>query len=107
MSVLQQAMNAAGAVGAKAVDRVTIRSQVTPELTYDPTAPGGQAREPSWVMELVRPEIVLHTPAGPMAFAPYGPPKRNYFPLAVAAGVVGTGALGYLVLRGLGVVGRS
>jgi hypothetical protein len=32
-------------------------------------------------MELVKPEVTIQSVAGPMTFAPYGTPTRNYVPL--------------------------
>lgn len=72
------------------VQRVTFRSQITPDYVYDPwstvpTAPpsAGQA----WLMNFIRPSVQVDTLAGPLVFEPYGPPTADYGLLVAAGGV--------------------
>lgn len=70
------------------VQGVTVRSQVTPDYTYDPWAPSPPPTEgQAWLMQLVKPEVILHTAGGDMSIAPYGPPTESYGLLAAAGGV--------------------
>lgn len=71
---------------------VTFRSQVTPDYTYDPSAPsappesgGGPA---AWLMPLVKPAFYLDTPAGPVTIAPYGEPTENYASAIAVGGIL-------------------
>lgn len=77
------------------VKSVTVRSQVTPDFTYDPWAPtpeqppGGGG---SWLMEIIKPEITIEGGEQPIVIAPYGTPTENYMPHALfgsAAALVG------------------
>jgi hypothetical protein len=69
------------------VQGVTFRSQVTPDYTYDPNAPAPAEPQSSWLMQLVKPEVTLQTPLGPMRVAPYGVPTQDYFPILVIGGI--------------------
>ena len=78
---------------------VTFRSQVTPEFTYNPWAPGPPPAEgQSLIMDLAKPTLVIDTTAGPVVIAPAGEATRNYFPL-VAAGTIAA-LVGAVVLVG-------
>lgn len=84
-------------VTARAIQDITFRSQVTPDFSYQPThtppgppgpqgppgppAPPEPAAPRNVLMELVKPEVTIQSVAGPMTFAPYGTPTRNYVPL--------------------------
>jgi len=76
------------------VKTVTVRSQVTPDYTYDPWAPSPEAPPAdSWLMNLVKPEVTIQTSGAPIVVAPYGTPTENYIPHALfggAAAVIGT-----------------
>ena len=70
------------------VQRVTFRSQVTPDYSYDPFAPSAPPSEGhGWLMGFIKPEITVETAAGPIVIAPYGSPTANYAPLAAAGGI--------------------
>lgn len=80
------------AVARALVRGVKFRSQISPEVTYDPwgpTPPPTQRGIGVQIMRVIRPEVTVETPAGPVTVAPYGPPTRNYLPLVVAGVVVG------------------
>jgi hypothetical protein len=83
--------------------RVTIRSQITPDYTYNPNAPTAKTSGfGEWVLKnLVRPSIVVQTPAGPVQLAPYGEPKINLFPLLVLGTLGAVGGVGYLAYKGI------
>lgn len=72
------------------VRKVTFRSQLTPPYEYDPWSPSPPPSESqSWLMDLVKPEVIVDTAAGPISIAPYGVPEADYSILA-AAGAVAT-----------------
>lgn len=75
------------------VRKVTFRSQVTPDYTYDPWAPSAPpAQGQAWLMNFVRPEVTVDTVAGPIVIAPYGAPEHDYglaLGLGAAASLVG------------------
>jgi len=72
------------------VKGVTVRSQVTPDYTYDPWA---TSPEPppgnSWLMNFVKPEVTIDTgpDSVPIVVAPYGTPTENYIPQVAIGGV--------------------
>lgn len=88
------------------VKGVEIRSQITPTVSYtadqffDP--PPSVARY--FLREVVKPEVIVKTNAGPISVAPYGPPERNLFPVIAVFGVVGALTTAYFVARGVGLV---
>ncbi len=80
----------ASALAKGLVKSVTVRSQITPDYTYDPWAPVPEAPPGgggSFLMDLVKPEITVETSAGPVAIAPYGAPTENYVPHVVFGGL--------------------
>jgi len=91
----------------KAVQKVTLRTSITPEMSY---APGSSPGDPAKVegssfgkiaMSFIKPELEIQTPAGTVYMAPNGRPSFNYFPF-VAAGfiVLGVGSA-YFIGRGI------
>lgn len=94
--------NIASSLARSMVKGVTIRSQVTPDFTYDPWAPtppappGGGG---SWLMEFVKPEITIETGEQPIVIAPYGTPTENYMPHAIFGGIAAL--VGVVMLIGL------
>jgi hypothetical protein len=93
----------AGNMATSTFRSVTIRSQITPDFTYDPNAPTRPASGLSeWVLKnIIRPTVEVQTPAGPVQLAPYGPPRFNLFPLLVIGSVAFAGGVGYLAIKGL------
>ncbi len=91
----------------QAVGPVTIRSQLTPEITYAPGQNGGPPTEQSSggpgeiLLQLLKPEIEWKSPLGVTSMAPYGKPTANYFPEVAGVFVVVTGVLAWLAYRGL------
>lgn len=85
----------------QAVHRVRIRSQWTPEVVYDLTAPPGSAAAKQGdpvaktLMSLVRPSIGVEGPAGTFYMEPDGPPRYNLFPVVVVAGAAVLGFAAY------------
>lgn len=78
------------------IKAVRVRSQLTPSFRYDPWAPseGPPAEGESWLMSIVKPEIVVETAAGDVPLAPWGRPERDYSLVAlVALGLVVVGAV--------------
>lgn len=96
-----------------AVKEVKIKTQVTPEMTYAPGAPGEPAKVESdggpgeFILKLMKPKVEIDTPAGKVEMAPYGEPTENYFwPFAAALGV-GAAGLAWLAWRGLMSFGKK
>jgi hypothetical protein len=78
------------AVAKGLVKGVTIRSQVTPDVYYDPWAPPSQEPESPLVkavMEFVKPSIMIDTATGPIVYEPAGPPTENNIPIVVLGGI--------------------
>lgn len=94
------AQRVAEAAMTAAMPRMTFRSQVSPDYTYDPRLPAGGA-EPSLALQVMKPAVILHTPAGDVTYAPYGKPKLNLFPLMVVLTVAGAGAIGWYAAQGV------
>jgi hypothetical protein len=82
-----------------AIRRVTVRTQITPGFSYEPSydangtpqaAPGASILNP---LALLKPEITIEPVVGsPIVVAPYGSPTTNYLP-HLAGAVAGTVAL--------------
>ena len=91
-STLQAAMSkAASSVATRAISRVTIRSQITPDYDFDPSVsskPQPKSGIGNAIMGLIRPAVYVETPAGTIRAEPWGPPKSNYLPAIVVAGGV-------------------
>jgi hypothetical protein len=86
--------------------RVVLRSQITPDVVYDPSAPAAPPQEgrlTEWFLRnVVKPELTIQTAAGEFsAYAPYGKPTHNYFPLLMILGAGGAFFLGRWVWRGI------
>jgi hypothetical protein len=89
-----------------AVQKVTFRSNLAPEIESTPFAPG-QPAPPSQggfsLMSLVQPEVIIQTPVGPIQAAPYGEPSKYGWVLAWAAAglmmVGGVVTIGYIAQR--------
>lgn len=83
-----------------AVKRVTIRTQFTPPITFEPAFEAGPDGEPVPSSgfsfgALVRPSITVEGAFGQQHYAPYGEPSANYVPymLGGAAAVFAAGSL--------------
>ena len=103
---LTTALRTAGAVARTQIRRGVFRSQLSPEVAYDPNAvaprtatSGGGLSE--WIMSIVKPEIELDTTIGVLRTAPWGRPTRNYLPLVGVAAAVGAAVVIGLVVKGL------
>jgi len=109
----------------KSVKSVTIRSAISPEVTFtgaeifgpgtliDPrtgkpaspgqfgvTLPGRAWRASEAFMRLIKPEVEVDTPTGRITVAPYGRAQTNWFwPLAIV-GTAGAVALTVLAIKG-------
>lgn len=91
-------------VGRRFVGEVTLRTQISPPVTFDPFAPTPSAAPTNPLLSLLRPEVTVRAPDGSTALvvAPYGHPTGNYLPwllVGVAAFVLGAVALVGLVAR--------
>jgi len=91
----------------KAVQKVTLRTSITPEMTYTPGVnPGDPAKVEGSTfgkvaMEFLKPELEIQTPAGAVRMAPNGRPLFNYFPLVAGAVILVGGAAAYFIARGV------
>lgn len=85
------------------VRRVTLRSNISPDISLDPAqATGARPRRGRFSEALLRfakPEIEVETPAGAIRVAPYGPPTTNLFWPVVILGTAGAAALTILAVR--------
>ena len=86
--------------------QVVLRSQITPDIVYDPASPAGPPQEgkiTEWFLRnVVKPELTIQTPAGEFsAYAPYGKPAANFFPLLMVLGLGGAYFIGRLAWLGL------
>ena len=97
-------MSMIAALGRGLVQSVTVRSQITPDVSYDPwavqeaaeaagqpeaaEAPAEVAGGSSWIMRVIKPEVVVHTAGGPIAIAPYGRPTTDVTGLVALAAIV-------------------
>lgn len=101
-----------GSVASAGVVRsVTIRSNISPDITLDPRAyavdprtgrPMGGERRGVFTEALLRfakPEIEVETAAGRIRVAPYGAPTTNLFWPVVIFGAMGGIALGILAVK--------
>ena len=72
------------------IKKVKVRTQLTQEFVYDPWAPAGAPSEgENWLMNFIKPEIVVETSAGDVPLAPRGTPERDYsFVPFVGAGLM-------------------
>jgi hypothetical protein len=91
----------------RAISRVTIKSQITPDYTVVPGAPSGAPKPGigNVLMGLVRPAIYVETPVGTIKTEPWGAPRKNYLPVILLLG----GIAALAVLGGayaLGATGR-
>jgi hypothetical protein len=82
-----------GAAG-KVVNRITISTELTGPMSFQPFPPGvpirGASPPPettSPLLKLLKPQIVIDTVAGPVGAAPYGEPSGLGTPLVLLAGV--------------------
>ncbi|MCC6752022.1 MAG: hypothetical protein IT371_30500 [Deltaproteobacteria bacterium] len=96
----------AGNVASRAISRVTIRSQITPDYSVDPSAAGPSAAPKQGfgnvLMGLIRPAIYVETPAGTIRVEPWGQPRSNYLPVILALG----GVAALAVFGGVYLLGR-
>jgi hypothetical protein len=85
-----------------AVQDITLRTQVTPDWTYNTNAPVQQGGFGAWVTRnVIKPSLVLNTPGGAVEYAPYGKPKINLFPVLALATVGGLAVGGYFAFKGI------
>lgn len=85
---------------ARQIKYVKVRSQVSPDVTLE-QGPGGwfepRPGPPSFgaqfLKSIVKPEIEVGTPLGPIRVAPYGVPERRYDLVVIAGGAVVLGGL--------------
>lgn len=89
-----------------AVKQVTIKSTMTPDITYTP-GPNGQATKTTgggpgeWILAALKPSFEVQTPAGPLKVAPYGEPTENYFwPVVAGLGALALGT-GFFTVKGV------
>lgn len=100
----------AASVLASAVERVTIRTQATPELTWRPgAAPAeqGGGGVGAWLLGIIKPDVEVRTAFGTVRVAPYGQATRTYWPIVAAGTVVVGGGAVYLIARGLSALVRD
>lgn len=104
----------AASVLASSVRSVTLRSQVTPEVTWRPGARGapGAAQQSgggfgAWLLSVVRPDVEVDTAMGKFRVAPYGTADATYWPLLAAGGAIVGGTALFLAARGAVAVWRD
>lgn len=80
------------AYGASLIPTVTFRSQMSPEVVYDPDAP---KKTPNplvkAILRLVKPAIYVKTPINTIVHEPFGKPTTNYL-APVVLGALGIAA---------------
>lgn len=92
---------------ARQIQYVTVRSQIAPDVTLEQGAGGWFEAKPGppsfgarFLASVVKPEIEVGTPLGPIRVAPYGVPERRYDLVVIAGGALALGgALAWLVSR--------
>lgn len=95
-----------------AVRSVTLRSNISPDITLDPRQasgvdesgrllPGRRGMFSEALLRFAKPEILVDTPAGVIRVAPYGRPTTNLFWPVMILGTAGGVALGILVFKSL------
>ena len=90
-----------------AVKKITIRSQLTPEVSFVPGGAGQPDRiekQPgfgAWLLNLLKLSVEVETPAGVVTSEPYGKPTANYFVPATVVAVAGAVTVGWLTYRGV------
>lgn len=94
------------AIGQAAVQDVTFRTQITPDVAINPFAPGAPTANQSPTMDwflryVMKPSVRVTTPAGVFEEAPWGRPTGNFFPILAAGAVLGGVLLVGVVYRGL------
>lgn len=89
------------------VNKVTLKTSVTPEMSYAPGAPGQPAQVTNetggpgeFVLKFLQPDLEIETPAGTVSVAPYGKPEQNYFWPAAVVSLLAGGALAYFAWVG-------
>lgn len=86
------------------VRAVRFRSQLTPDVDYDPNAPSAPAESGGGLgaafLAFMKPQVTIETAQGSYVYAPYGAPEGTYFWYAVggAAVLVFGGAVAFAVL---------
>jgi hypothetical protein len=92
------------AIGPALVGPIRLRSNLNADwpLTVDPFHGREEGAPPSMLLALLKPEIRVDLPTGPVVYAPYGTPTADYAPLLAA----GAGLLVVAVLGFGGVIGR-
>lgn len=92
------------AVAPALVGPIRVRSNLNADwpLTLDPFHGHDEAAPPSVLLALLKPEIRVDLPTGPVVYAPYGTPTANYAPLLAA----GAGLLVVALVGVGGVLGR-
>lgn len=75
----------------------SFNSQLTPPVKVDrPLSPRAAQREgrsgffTNAIMSVVKPEVVIETPAGVKRMAPWGEPTTNLYPVVVAGMIAGS-----------------
>lgn len=100
---------AASSLFGQTVQKVTIKTNVTPEMSYEAGAPGeppivtNETGGPGeFLLKKVQPKIEMETPMGRVDMAPYGEPQSGkwFWPVAIASVVVGGAGL-YFLIRGI------
>lgn len=95
---------AASSVATRAISRVTIRSQITPDYDFDPSVsskPAPKGGIGNVLMGLIRPAVYVETPAGTIRAEPWGSPQSNYLPaLAIVVGIGALAVFGGVYLLG-------
>jgi hypothetical protein len=92
------------AIAPAVIGPIRVRSNLNADwpITVDPFHVNEEASPPSMLLSLLKPEIRVDLPTGPVVYAPYGAPTTNYAPL-LAAGA----GLFVVALVGMGgVLGR-
>ena len=89
-----------------AIQSVTVRSTLTPDVVIDPFSqdPGDRqasVTDPSGlVLSFLRPAVYIQTPAGVVPIEPYGSPDSTLAPVALAIGAALVAGVLYLAWQG-------
>ncbi len=89
-----------------AIQSVTVRSTLTPDVVIDPFSPDPTERQASvtdpsgLVLSFLRPAVYVQTPAGVVPIEPYGSPSSTFAPLALAIGAALTAGVLYFAWQG-------
>lgn len=82
------------------VSKIVIDSEYGPQIIIDQPMAAGGSGTPSWVMDLLKPQITVITPFGNKVIAPWGTPGPTRWPeIKIALLVIAAVAAGVVIMR--------